>query len=132
MFRTNSLTVGSTTTLDRDIISLNLLLTKQTNSQASSTSGASKSVNATWLHQMRPDMTVSGAISLAIQDQTIGTISAVNPGNSTSVVASLIWQYQLSDTLSASVRYSFLEQQSPAAVYSFFQNMLILGISKTF
>ena len=66
------------------------------------------------------------------QDQTIGTVSAVNPANSTSVVASLTWQYQLSDTLSASVRYSFLEQRSPAAVYSFFQNMLILGISKTF
>ena len=110
-----------------------MLLTKQTNSQAlRSTSGTSKSVNATWLHQMRPDMTVSAALSLAIQDQTIGTISAVNPGNTTSVVASLAWQYQISDTLSASVRYSFLEQQSPAAVYSFYQNMLILGISKTF
>jgi hypothetical protein len=35
-------------------------------------------------------------------------------------------------TLSANVRYSFLEQQSPIAVYSLFQNMLILGISKTF
>jgi hypothetical protein len=132
VFRTDSLTVGSTTTLDRDIISFNLLLTKQTSSQASSTPGTSKSVNATWLHQMQPDMTVSGTISLAIQDQTIGAVGIVSPGYSTSVVASLAWQYQLSATLSASVRYSFLEQQSPTAVYSFFQNMLILGISKTF
>jgi uncharacterized protein (PEP-CTERM system associated) len=132
LFRTDSLTVGSSTTLDRDIISFNLLLTKQTNSQATSTTGTSKSFSAAWLHQMRPDMTVSGTISLAIQDQMVGAFSGVSPGYSTSVVAGLAWQYQLSDTLSASVRYSFLEQQSPTAVYSFFQNMLILGISKTF
>ena len=85
-----------------------------------------------WLHQMRPDMTVSAAISYAIQDQSAGRVSDANPGNNTSVVASLAWQWQISDTLSASVRYSFLERQSQAAVYDLYQNMLILGISKHF
>jgi hypothetical protein len=97
-----------------------------------STSAASKSINAAWLHQMRPDMTVSGVISFAIQDQTAGTVNVVNSGNFTSVVASLAWQYQISDTLGASLRYSFLGQQSPTTANSFYQNMLILGISKTF
>ena len=56
----------------------------------------------------------------------------VNPGNSTSIAASLAWQYQISDTVSASLRYSFFERQSAATRFNFYQNMLILGISKTF
>jgi hypothetical protein len=132
VFRTDALTVGSRTSLDRDIIAFDLLLTKQTNSQGGATSGSSNSINASWLHQMRPDMTVSAALSFAVQDHAIGNAGAFNPGNSTSVVTSLAWQYQISDTLGVNVRYSFLEQQSPIAVYSLFQNMLILGISKTF
>ena len=59
-------------------------------------------------------------------------VSTANPGNNTSVVASLAWQWQISDTLSGSVRYSFLERQSQAAVYDLYQNMLIVGISKHF
>jgi hypothetical protein len=132
VYRTDELNVGSRTTFERDIIAFGLLLAKQTSSQSTATPSSSKSVSATWLHQMRPDMTTSAAISFAIQDHTIGNAGSSNAGNSTSIVASLAWQYQISDTLSANVRYSFLEQQSPIAVYSLFQNMLILGISKTF
>jgi hypothetical protein len=132
VYRTDELNVGSRTTFERDIIAFGLLLAKQTSSQSTATPSSSKSVSATWLHQMRPDMTTSAAISFAIQDHTIGNAGSSNAGNSTSIVASFAWQYQISDTLSANVRYSFLEQQSPIAVYSLFQNMLILGISKTF
>ena len=39
VFRTDSLNVGSRTSLERDIIAFNLLLTKQTNSQGIATSG---------------------------------------------------------------------------------------------
>jgi hypothetical protein len=132
VYRTDELNFGSRTTFERDIIAFGLLLAKQTNTQSTAASSSSRSVNATWLHQMRPNMTASAAISFAIQDHTIGNAVSFNSGKSTSVVASLAWQYQISDTLSANVRYSFLEQQSPIALYSVFQNMLILGISKTF
>ena len=134
VFRTDALNVGARTSLERDIIAFNLLLTKQTNSQSIAMSGSnsSKSVNASWLHQMRPDMTVSAALSFAVQDNTTGNVGAFNSGNSTSVVTSLAWQYQISDTLRANVRYSFLEQRSQITVYNAFQNMLIFGISKTF
>ena len=132
VYRTDELSIGSRTTYERDIIAFGLLLAKQTNSQSTATSDSSKSISAAWLHRMRPDMTASATISFAIQDHTIGNAGSYNSGNSTSVVASFVWQYQISDTLGASVRYSFLEQQSPIAVYSLFQNMLILGISKTF
>jgi hypothetical protein len=129
VFRTDSLAVGSTTVLDRDIITLNLLFAKQTSSGASSISGTSKSVNAAWLHQMQPNMTVSGGLSLAIQDQTS---VAVHSGNFTSIVASLAWQYQISDTVGVNLRYAFLGQQSSVAAYSVYQNILIFGVSKTF
>jgi hypothetical protein len=132
IFKTTTLTVGSQTTLDRDIFSINLLLAQQTSATGNTSSnGDSKTVSANWLHQMRPDMTVSAAISYSIQDQSAGG-SISNPGDNTSVVASLAWQWQISETLSGSVRYSFLERQSQAVVYDIYQNMLIVGISKHF
>jgi hypothetical protein len=133
VFRTDTLTVGSQTTLDRDLISINLLLAKQTSSgTANTTSSQSKSFNVSWVHQMNPDMTVSAAISYAIQDQSVGTLSINNPGNNNSIYASLAWQWQISETLSGSVRYSFLQRHSQAVVYDLYENMLILGLSKRF
>jgi hypothetical protein len=129
VFRTDTLTVGSSTSLDLDIISVNLLLTRQTATSGAGVSATSNGGSAAWLHQMRPDMTLSAALSLAVQDQTA---TAGRSGDTTSVAASLAWQYHLSETLTASVRYSFLEQQGPAAIYNIYENMLILGISKTF
>jgi hypothetical protein len=79
---------------------------------------------------MRPDMIVSASVYFSLQGQT--TFNGINPGDTTSVAASLAWQYQLSDTLSASVRYSFVERSSSTAFYNMYQNMLILGITKTF
>jgi hypothetical protein len=133
IFRTTTMALGTQTTLDRDIIAINLLMAQQTSSGGTNASNSeSKAANVSWLHQMRPDMTVSAAISYAIQDQAAGTISASNPGNNTSIVASLAWQWQISETVSGSVRYSLFERQSPVIIYDMFQNMLILGISKRF
>jgi hypothetical protein len=132
VFRTDTLTVGSSTTLDRDIMSIYLLFTTQTGSGANTSSASSKGINASWLHEMRPDMTFSAALAYSIQDQATGFVNTLNPGSSTSLAASLAWQYQISETLGASLRYSLLERQSASSVFSFYQNMLILGISKTF
>jgi hypothetical protein len=133
VFRTDTLTVGSQTWLDRDIISINLLLTKQTSAGGNNGSTSqSKVASVNWLHQMTPDMTLNGAISYSIQDQTTGTLSAFNPGNNTSLVTSLAWQWQISGTVSTSLRYSFLERQSSAAAFDLYQNILILGVSKRF
>jgi len=133
VFRTTTLSVGTQTVLDRDTFSINLLMAKQASTSATNASTAtSKSLSAGWTHQMRPDMTLSGSFSYALQDQTTGAITASNPGNNTTVTASLGWQWQISDTLGASLRYSFLDRQSPIALFQIYQNMLILGISKTF
>jgi uncharacterized protein (PEP-CTERM system associated) len=132
VFRTTTLAVGGTTTLDRDIITLNLLLATQTSSGGSSSSAQTKTFSGSWLHQMRPDMTVSAAVSYAIQDQSTGVVSFVNPGNNTSVVTNLAWQWQISDTLTGSVRYSFFERTSPATAFDIYENMFIVGLSKHF
>jgi uncharacterized protein (PEP-CTERM system associated) len=133
VFRTTTLTVGTQTSLDRDIISLNFLMAHQTSaSGTNASSSSSKTASVSWLHQMRPDMTVSASLSYAVQDQTTGVLTIANPGNNTTIATSLAWQWQISDTVSSSLRYSFFDRQSPVSAFQIYQNMLILGISKTF
>ncbi len=133
IFRTTTLTLGTQTVLDRDILSFNLLLTDQTSTSATNASTASsKSANVSWLHQMRPDMTLSGTLSYGLQDQSTGARNFANPGNSTTLAANLAWQWRISETLSASLRYSFLDRQSPVSSFQIYQDLLIFGISKTF
>lgn len=133
VFRTTTLTVGGTTSLDRDTFTVNLLMATQTSSGTTTASTASSKVaSVNWKHQMNPDMTLSAALSYDIQDQSAGALSALNPGNNTSFVGSLAWQWQISSTLSGSVQYSYFERASPVASFAMYQNMLILGISKHF
>jgi hypothetical protein len=133
VFRTTTLTVGGQTTLDRDIISINLLMAKQTSEGASNVSTEqSETASVSWLHQMRPDMLASVACFYTIQDQSVGVRSAANPGDNTSIAATLAWQWQISDTVSVSARYSFFERQSSVTAFETYQNMIILGISKRF
>lgn len=131
VFRTTSLVLGTQTTLDRDIISLNLLLASQSSTGAGPAFATSdQTISVSWVHQMRPDMTVSGGLSLSWMSQPaqVGFI----PGNSLSAVATAAWQYQITETLGASISYSFFERQSAVTSYNMYQNMLILGLSKTF
>jgi hypothetical protein len=133
VFRTTTLTVGSQTSLDRDILSINLLLAKQTSSgNSNGSTSQTKTASVGWLHQMRPDMTVSAAISYAIQDQSAGMVSFFNPGNNTSIATTLAWQWQISDTVSTSLRYSYFERASAVTAFDLHENILILGITKTF
>ena len=133
VFRTTTLTVGTQTALDRDTFALNLLMTKQVSTSATNArTSSSKTVGANWTHLMRPDMTVSAAVSYGIQEQNSSIAIGSNLGNNTTMTASLAWQWHISDTLSASLRYSFVERQSPVAFNQLYQDMLILGISKTF
>ena len=130
VFRTDTLTVGSQTTLDRDIVTFNMLLARQTSTGGSvSTTGNSKDLqrdldppDAAGYDFQRPDV-ILAAGSEGLQ---------AGPGNSTSVVAGLGWQYQISDTVSTSLRYSFFQRRSAASAFDIYQNSLILGISKTF
>jgi hypothetical protein len=136
VFRTDTLTVGSETSLERDIVALNVTLAKQTLTGTGAAvagggrSTTSKTAGATWLHEMRPDMIVSAAASYSLQEQ--GAATGGSPGNLTSFVGSLAWRWQISDTVSTSMRYSFFERQSAVNTFNIYQNLLILGLSKAF
>jgi hypothetical protein len=132
VFRTTTLAVGAQTELNRDIVAVNLLTTRQTSTgNANGTNVSSKTVTAIWLHEMRPDMITMASFAYAIQDQTAGsTFSTI--GDSTSIVASVAWQWHISETLRTTVRYSFLERQAANSNFSLSQNLLLLGISKSF
>jgi hypothetical protein len=131
VFRTDTLTMGSQTTLDRDILSLNIYLSKQTQVGAlGSAVSSSNTVNLQWTHELRPDLTISSVIAYSRLDQASGTV--LNPGDSWSMAASVAVQYQISDTVGARLRYAFFDRQSDVAAFSVYQNLLIVGIAKTF
>ncbi|WP_428486047.1 hypothetical protein [Rhodopila sp.] len=131
VFRTDTLTLGGQTTLARDILSANLLLTKQSQQNGRTVSPTTAdTITLQWIHQIHPDLTLSSAVAYSLQQQETGIV--LNPGNSRSVAASVALQYQISDTLSASLRYSLFDRQSAVTAYQVYQNLLILGISKTF
>jgi hypothetical protein len=79
---------------------------------------------------MQPDMTLNAGLSLSFQNQSAA--AATGSGRSTSVVASLGWQYEISDSVSLYTRMSFFDRHSDVTALNFYQSMLILGISKTF
>ena len=131
LFRTDSLDFGAQTAWDRDVFTVNLGLSKQTTQGVGpSTTSQAKTFSGTWVHQMQPDMTLNALLAYSIQDQ--GGFVGLNSGESTSLITSVAWQWQLSDTLTTSLRYSFFERQARTAAFSLYQNMLILGVSKTF
>jgi uncharacterized protein (PEP-CTERM system associated) len=131
VFRTDTLVVGGHTTLDRDILSADVFLSKQTQIGVTNSPASSSDVfTLQWTHELQADLTMSGAVAYSWQDQASGTV--LNPGESRSVAASVALQYQVSETLGASVRYAFFNRQSAVASFSFCQNLLILGVAKTF
>ena len=133
VFRTNSLTVGTVTSLDRDTVSLNLSLTKQTSARpgaGAGTSSTARTGSVSWLHLLRPDMTVNASTSYTVQAQAVGL--ALTPGDNTTLTVGAGWQWQLSDKVSVSVRYSFFDRSSASTVYNIYQHIVVLGISKSF
>ncbi|HYZ24057.1 MAG TPA: hypothetical protein VE690_18055, partial [Rhodopila sp.] len=134
VFRTTTLALGSRTTLDRDIISFSFLTAEQSSGLAGVQSAQSKlratTAGGSWIHQMRPDMTISTGLSLTWQYPTGYGVGG--PGRNTSIVASVGWQTKLSETLTAGVRYTLLNRQAQDTSYTVFQNLLIFGVTKTF
>lgn len=128
IYRFNSLTLNTTTVLDRDVINLAVGYTKQNGVGSglfSGTSSESKYGSVQWIHQMTPAMTLSGAASYTTQTYTVG-------GNTQSVAGSAVLQYILSDTLSTSLRYMFTDRTSPVPGQTMYQNLIIVGFTKQF
>lgn len=131
VYRFSSFSLNTTTTLDRDTISVALSYTKQTsvgsgqfNSTNSSTTGGYAS--AQWIHSLTPAMTLSGGVSYSRQNYSN------RGGLAQTVSAGAVLQYTLSETVSTSLRYVFSSQSSSTPGLSFYQDLLIAGITKQF
>jgi hypothetical protein len=140
VFRTKSLTANLSTILDRDQLSFSVqfaqtttvatvqnpanLPTGVTVSPVGATNNATTGY-ATWVHQINDDLAMSTAVAY-------GTNHMSGSGNQQSVAASIAVQYMFSQTLAASARYSFYDRISTTPGQSYYQNLVLVGLSKQF
>ncbi len=127
IYRYNYLTIGATTILDRDTVTLTIGHSQQTQigNGIVGQSNAVSTGSAVWTHELTPVLmsTATGGISIG---------SPVAGSSQNSFVAGLSLQYLLSDTVTLFTRYSFYDVQSNAANQSWYQDLFLVGITKQF
>ena len=140
LFRVKAFTANVTTTLDRDQFSAWLQISENTTVATTSanvtiqfnitappvgSTTQSKTAYASWTHQIREDLTL-GAVASFSTSHTSGS------GNQQSVAASVGMQYLISQTLAATASYSFFDRISSTSSQSYYQNLVLVGLSKQF
>lgn len=141
VYRFNTFSLNVQTTLDRDTISLAVVLGNQTTTGGIPSSATFNTVTAQWQHSLRPDLMLDSSITYATQTQTggeqcFGTLLSVcggpNLGDSTSYFATTVLTQTLTDSLSTHVRFSFYDRMSPLVIDRFYQSLVLVGFTKTF
>ncbi|WP_216856508.1 hypothetical protein, partial [Acidisphaera sp. S103] len=141
VYRFNTFSMNVQTTLDRDTLSLALILGNQTTTGGIPSSATFDTVTADWRHSLRPDLALESSITYSTQTQTggqqcFGTLLSLcggpNIGDSTSYLATSVLTYTLNDSLSTHVRFSFYDRMSPLVIDRFYQSLLLVGFTKTF
>jgi uncharacterized protein (PEP-CTERM system associated) len=85
-----------------------------------------KTVNISWLHELTPDLTLNSGASYSFVHRS-------GPqGNDGALAASVGLQYMLSQSASLSGRYAFYDRVSKIPGYSLYENILLMGFTKTF
>ena len=133
VFRTRTLTATGLHRFDRDTVTLVLTATDTSRAGTTTTAAAAanqisfqtKSASLQWVWELRPDLTLSNALSYNITTGGAG-LSSRSIAFNTSV------QYALSPTVSTTVRYSFYQSTSSNPLFDLYANLLIVGVSKTF
>lgn len=127
IFHYSYLSLGANTVLDRD--SLSLLLGHSQETQlgrgiVSKTNGVWTGT-VSWTHELSPDL-----VSVVSASYSTGTPTAGNSSNSVVATASL--QYLVSDTVTTFARYTFYDIQSSIAGQSWYQDIVLVGVTKQF
>ena len=129
IYHFKSLTATATTQLNRDTVSLTLNASTQTSAGGTAAfQGVSSKTNGVviqWTRDLRPDMRLSTAASY-----NVNTGGFTGNGQSIAFNTSLI--YTLTDSVSASARYSFFKNTSQNAQFSLFEDIFVVGITKQF
>lgn len=141
VYRFNTFSMNVQTTLDRDTLSLGVVLGNQTTTGGIPSSATFDTVTAQWEHSLRPDLTLNSAITYTTQTQTggqqcFGTLLSLcggpNLGDSTTYLATTVLTQTLTDSLSTHIRLSFYDRMSPLVIDRFYQSLVLVGFTKTF
>ncbi|HEY6432959.1 MAG TPA: TIGR03016 family PEP-CTERM system-associated outer membrane protein [Acetobacteraceae bacterium] len=133
LFRTHQLVATATTLLDRDTISLSL---QHENREAVATGpgqttpavgDVSTTGTATWRHEVSDRTLLTSSVSY-------GTRTLGNGSNQDEQFfgVSAILRYQFSDKLTGSVAYHFLDRHSNVPGVSMYNDVLLVGLTRTF
>lgn len=133
LYRYNTLNANLTANLDRDQILLNVNWTQQESVAGTVTNGTTQGLGGSvqWIHQLRPDLTLTTLVSYTSQQGT-------SYGNSQTIGASVGLQYLITETLTGRLRYSYFGRNTQNVSstfynqYNFSQNLVVLSISKQF
>jgi hypothetical protein len=85
-----------------------------------------KTVNITWLHELTPDLTLNSGASYSFVHRS------GNLGNDGALAGSIGLQYLLSASATLSGRYAFYDRVSKIPGYNLYENILLVGLTKTF
>jgi hypothetical protein len=85
-----------------------------------------KTISISWLHELSPDMTLNSGASYSFVHRS------ENLGNDSAVAASVGLQYMLSATASLTGRYAFYDRTSKIPGYNLFENIVLVGFTKSF
>jgi uncharacterized protein (PEP-CTERM system associated) len=140
LFRTRTLTVTGTTLLDRDQISVSFVWSRNTTvatvpadqgnlfgvpAPPIGSINTAETFYMTWIHQLSEVLILSSGAAYST--------SRVSPsGTQQSVAASVGMQYAFGETVTGTARYSYLNRTSDTPGQSFYQNVFLVGLSKSF
>lgn len=127
IYRYNTLTLGLTSVLARDTLTLTLTRTEQTRTGAGvpNTTNGITTPSLSWTHLLSPRLSSTLAAWYSVGSPTAGT-------NSNSAVASLSLQYNLTAAVSMFARYNYYDLQSSTAGQSWYQDLFLVGVTKQF
>ncbi len=140
LFRVKAFTASASTALDRDQFSVwfqysqtttvattpaNVTVPFNIPSPAVGSTNQATTVFVTWTHQVSEALTLSSAGSYSISRIT-------NSGNQNSAAVSVGAQYLITQTLAATANYSFFDRISSTQGQSYYQNLVLFGLTKQF
>jgi hypothetical protein len=141
VFKYNTFDLNVQTVLDRDTVSLSAIVSDQTSVGGTIQSSVeTKSGTLQWQHVFSPDLTSTTYASFTKQTQSggqicFGTLAATclaNGGWLQSLVFGATFDYILTDTVTAHLRYLFNDQNSSTVTNRMYQSLIVVGITKQF
>ncbi|HSU04377.1 MAG TPA: hypothetical protein VLI93_02285 [Acetobacteraceae bacterium] len=132
LFRNHSLVATATTLLDRNSISLSIQ--HQNREAVGSAPGQAPAVNdvsttgtVTWRHEVSERASLTSSLSYGTR-----TLLSSPQQDERFFGGSAIFRYQFSDKLSGSVAYHLIDRHSNVPGVSMYNNLVLVGITRTF